>query len=338
MLLAPVPFDGHPSLILDWLEFSVLCSEYRIASIADLTREWDKRRNTEQSDFEESNSTEDVFLDQIQTALRDRMRILTESYPFTLSDTGESLELVEDLTQDQYAYLLCLLFSHDREGEVLSGEYLPDLTYHVRDLFQICATLAAAGISRGSAISFGFPRPDRSAFLNKLKEVYAAFGEGKVVDQVPLGAPPEVKDDDIDVIAWGTRQDGGPGKFYLLGQVASGANWLSKSVRGAVELFHKTWFSNPWPASTPTPAMFVPFCVYPTSQGESRNERLLFLTNKFGYFYYRYMVAPLVKEGISLAEKKTEGVIIERVDEFKNVIAWVDEQLLQIRAQAGWAH
>lgn len=334
MVLAPLPLDSETSVIIDWLEFQVLSSEYKTASISALQREWDKRRNTEESDFEESTSTEEDFLLLIQDALRERIKVLRDSYPFRLSSSGESVELSPTLSEHQYAYLLCLFLSNSKKGLVLSGKYLPNLTNRVRDLFQVCATLAAAGIARGPAISFGFPRPDRSKFLTKMKQIYPLFGEGTVVTSVPPGAPPEIKDGGVDVIAWKTRRDGGAGKFYLLGQVASGHDWPGKSIKATLDLFHDTWFTSK-PASTPTPAMFVPFCVVPTSAGESMSDRLIYLTREFGNYYYRYLIAPNVKRGLAIAKAANPRHPVERADDYPKVVRWVQLQLKTLRKRAG---
>ncbi|CAN7354965.1 hypothetical protein LJR034_001910 [Caballeronia sp. LjRoot34] len=331
MVLSPLPLAAHPISIADWIEFSVLCSEFDLASIVQLQRYWDVQRVGEDEDFEGDSHTQEEFLEQILSEVRNRVHALGPSYPFELSESGDSLSLRADVDEAGYIYLFCLLLSHFRRGEILSGVYLPPINGRVRDLFQVCSTLAAAGVVEGCAVSFGFPRPDHSGFLVKLREVYERFGEGRVVDAIPAGASVSPKDEEIDIIAWSPRRDFAAGKYYVLAQVASGEDWVDKSVRSAVLWFHDIWFSNPRPASTATPAMFVPFCIRPTSAGESMKERLHILTHKYGDFYYRYMIPPLAARGLELARTGNENILIERSDDVPALIDWVQAQVGEMK-------
>ena len=109
-------------------------------------------------------------------------------------------------------------------------------------------------------------------FFQALKKTYEAFGEVKVRQRRRAGASIAVKDAGIDIIAWENSNDGLPGYRYLLGQVASGANWKDKTVRNDIKLFHDDWFFDE-PKSTPSPAMFIPFCI-DSAHGDSRNENI----------------------------------------------------------------
>ena len=67
---------------------------------------------------------------------------------------------------------------------IICSDYFDDDSFFeidnkIRDLFQACATWAAAGDVKGHAYSFGFPRPDHSGFLVKLKTIYRHFADGK---------------------------------------------------------------------------------------------------------------------------------------------------------------
>ncbi|MEI7868403.1 MAG: hypothetical protein WCI11_10955 [Candidatus Methylumidiphilus sp.] len=331
MILSPLPVGSTIDVIADWLEFDILCSNYGNTSVSDIARNWDVLKNTEDTDFENEETTADCFVETLLVEIRNRMRILGESYPFDFSSTGESLALKENLTDDCYIYLFCLIISHVREGEVLTGRYTPPINNYVRDLFQICATLAASGAIGGNAYSFGFPRPDHTKFLVALHEVYSAFGEGLAVNAIPQGAPPAVKDDGIDIIAWADRPDGMAGKIYMLGQVASGEDWPNKSVKGKTETFHNVWFSNPRPASMPIPSMFMPFCIQCTSAGEAIKDRMLYLTHNFGCFYYRHVIPPLARKGLKIA-KDSRSTIVQRANEITKIIDWVNQQITDMKA------
>ena len=142
-----------------------------------------------------------------------------------------------------------------------------------------------------------------------------------------------VKDEEIDIIAWRPRTDGAAGTYYLLGQVASGDNWMAKSIKGGpIDYFHRTWFELP-PASQATASIFIPHAVPPVGDG-NRRERLDLLVAKFGTIFDRLRVAPLAAAGIALAAEHQEELLIERIDEVPNVRAWVTAQAECLRLSA----
>lgn len=155
------------------------------------------------------------------------------------------------------------------------------------------------------------------------------MGEGTVRDQPLPGVSSSPKDEGIDIIAWGHRADHAPGRHYILGQVATGENWPGKSVTEYIRPFHENWFSE-IPASHPTHAMFVPYCV---ERGDATlQQRLNILTKRYGHFYYRYLIPSLAKKGHELGVNKVASV--DRIDEIKNVREWVEETLSTMRAVA----
>lgn len=322
MLLASLPLDAHPRVIVDWLELSVICSEFNQAQISDLQRTWDTHRNTEDTDFEgNSQDTEDFFRESIDEEIRVRLVALGEAYPFDYSETGEELLLKDQLTNGATAYLYCLFMSHPDKDEVVSGEVLPEIDNTVRDLFQICSTIAAAGEVDGSAVSFGSPRADNSGFLAKLRETYALLGEGAVREQTLPGVTRNPKDDGVDVIAWAHSNDNAPGTYYLLGQVASGRNWPGKSLLGILNKFHENWFEIR-PVSTPNLSIFIPFHIPPVAD-ETLQERIRGLTLEFGTVFYRLRIPMLVDKGFASAN--IQNRLVERIADFSKVTTWVND-------------
>jgi len=333
MALSTLPLDSDVQTIIDWLEYKILCSEFGTASISELQRTFDVRRNAENVDFENGNSEENTFLQKLCAEITHRIKCLGKSYPFLLSASGESLEITTSMTDGAFIYLFCLFLSHFQKGEILDGTYLPDITNNVRDLFQACSTLAAAAVVCGHAYSFGFPRPDKSGFLNKLKAVYGKFGESKVVDTFPRGSARSTKDDQIDVIAWKDRPDLGAGKVYLLGQVASGNNWPNKSIKGGpIDKFHGTWFVSPHISSQAMAALFIPFCVIPEEE-DTVEERTQVLGLEFGSIYYRHVLPCMAQIGIDLARNQAE-LVIERLGDIPKIIDWVVAQVNLVRKAA----
>ena len=207
----------------DWLEFKVLSSEFDVYSLDDFQSVLEELQDVESEDFCESDNDFQNKIEQIIREINLREQHLGSTYPFRFSDDGKSLILKHTLNEGCYVYLFCLIISHHNRREILLVD--PPMNNTVRDLFQICATLAGAGKVNGSAISFGFPRPSTTPFLDALKEAYAKIGEGEVISKFRLGQSKYVKDSEIDIIAWQYQPVNLPGKYYVLGQAASGANW-----------------------------------------------------------------------------------------------------------------
>ncbi len=65
----------------------------------------------------------------------------------------------------------------------------------------------------GQAWSFGFPCPDGSDFLPKLREVWALL-KGGAVGSEEGEAPEAPKDDGVDVLAGKVHKDGLPGFLF----------------------------------------------------------------------------------------------------------------------------
>jgi hypothetical protein len=126
---------------------------------------------------------------------------------------------------------------------------------------QIAGTTAAAGYLGGGAISFGWPRPILKTFSDALTHaVNSCIREGEVRDRPRAGSAKTVKDAGIDVIAWAHSPDLMPGRLILLGQCATGKEWIDKGARNYFRAFQDDFF-NEWFPSEAIPAIFVPFCL-----------------------------------------------------------------------------
>lgn len=315
--LSAPPITGEMWLLADWVEFQALCDEFEVYRLHSLIRVSDENQDIENQDFTIQDNSNEQLLEKLLEELSERQICLKESYPFEI--TGTEIAVKQNLSHGCYAYFYCLFFTHVNRIDVIT-ESSPN-TNPSRDLMQVCSTFAAAGFLSGNAISFGFPRPDSTNFQTALKNAYAIMGEGKVSDTLRPGASAHEKDGEIDIIAWGRSSDETVGSVYMLGQVASGANWSQKSVKGAIEHFHDIWFDDK-PPSTPMPAMFIPFCI---DKGQhSLRDVLLTRTYKFGKMFFRYNIPNLVDDGFSISNEDNT-LHIERKDDFENVIRYVDD-------------
>ncbi|CAD6872169.1 hypothetical protein [Methylomonas fluvii] len=328
--LAMLPLDSDVQEICDWLELYALSSEFHVAMFSELSRMWDKRRNTEKLDFQASSSSEDdEFLEKIYQTARERMDCLGDCYPFIFSDNDEELVFNKHtLNEGSVIYIFCLFISNANNRAIFDDDSFFSINNQVRDLFQACSTWAAAGEVQGHSYSFGFPRPDHSSFLPKLTAVYQKFSDGKVRNEPIPGVSINPKDEEIDIIAWRPRQDNAPGTYYILGQVASGNNWPDKSITGAIDAFHANWFEIP-PASRSIPAMFIPFNIVPTNK-ETLQDRISVLTRRFGSLFYRYRIPLLAKAGLEIG-RCNNNLVIERLDDIDVISAWVNDVIEKFR-------
>jgi hypothetical protein len=343
--IRPPPLKAPPALVCDWLEMTVAASIREKYSLHRLKRIWDVNRETEDSDPEGLRARErdtdddgvsgedaDAYLDSISDEIGERETALGNSYPFELDAGGNSIKLKNPPGAGGYVYLFCLFLSNSKQGDILDGTWTPQIDHVTRDLFQACSTLAAAGEITGSAISFGWPRPNNNPpFLIRLREVYEKFGEGTVRQQALPGASPSPKDEEIDVIAWRPTFDQAPGTEYMLGQVASGDNWEAKSVKGPpIESFHRNWFMPP-PASPARPAIFIPHLITPNQTG-SRRDVMDQHTATYGTVIDRLRLPRFADRGIELADLVDQPYFIERRQDVQRVVEWVKAQMITLRA------
>lgn len=337
--LAMLPLDGNAQEICDWFELYTLASNFYSANFSELSRMWDKRRNIEDSDFEGKKAKaleEDDFLEAVYQIVRDRSEYLGYSYPFSISDNGEELIFSQaDLNEGGIIYIFCLFISNTNNKAIFNDDSFFSVDSEIRNhLFPACATWAAAGEVEGNAYSFGFPRPDQSGFLPKLAIIYQHFSDGQPICTPLPGVSISPKDEQIDIIAWKPRRDRAAGTHYLLGQVASGSDWKTKPMIGAIRPFHENWFA-PIPASTPTPAIFIPFNIIPT-QNESLQERLFVLTKTFGNVYYRYCIPYLAQKGLELGRSQ-KHLTVERLDDIKKINSWIQDVIEKFRGACVYA-
>lgn len=336
----------QPALLADWCEMKALSSPAGSFRLDLLRRLWDVNRQAEHTDTQGFTDPEDdtdhqgahgadeeAFISSVTTELGERAEALKDSYPFSLSRNNR-LTVVGPPGPGGYSYIFCLLLTYSNAKELLNGTWRPDVTNKTRDLLQVSSTLAAAGEIAGCAISFGWPRPNGNPpFLRKLQSVYALFGEGSVVKRPRRGVSPAPKDEEIDIIAWRPRPDRAPGTYYLLGQVASGDNWMGKPIEGKpIEQFHRNWFTQS-PASTAKGYIFIPHSVPPVDFEGTRAERINAITVRYGIIIDRLRLPALVELGLQLvADKESNNFTIERAEEIGQISNWVNSQLRLLHA------
>jgi hypothetical protein len=327
-LISAPSTEDHPAILADWLELLALSSPNRESSILALGDIMDATQDTEAEDIADFDAAIEGIISRVTTEIHDRIKCLETAYPFEVNDPGTLLTVKEDIDIGAAVYLFCLLMSHVSNSPLLENFNLTNEAQTGRDIFQICATLSAAGYCDGPAVSFGWPRRDRTGFATKLAETYVSFGDGTPRANPLPAAPDHIKDGGIDVIGWRRARDGLPGTFYLLGQVASGHNWPTKTVLKDIRIFHWAWF-DVQPVSQPTGAMFVPFCITDTgaSTGDIADQsfmisKMQFIAKEFGDFIYRYKLPFYAGKAPALFAAGTAP--IEGLDEVPRIHKWVN--------------
>ena len=300
----------------DFLELSAFFSSEDVILTSTLANEISI--GAEKSDTEpgvETGQDQEELVSGAVNCVNERQHMLAASYPFRLDKNGEILRFLSvNSSLGQAAYVLCLILSNlESMSDVLTGSDLHPEEKEVaklRQYFQYFATAALAAEIRGKAWSFGFPRPDGSAFLPKLGEIWSEIRDGHVERQE--GAPPQPKDDGLDVIAACFHKDQLPGFLLAVAQVATGKDHKEKSLKTHFETFMKRWFRQQ-PATIPIPYMIVPFA--------NPHHNFLDYVRVMGNVLHRLRVPIRVAEAECLVK---DGMMIEGYELLKGFLEWLE--------------
>lgn len=304
-----LPLDEMTSdMAADFLELSAFFSNDAMALTSDLTSGPSIATAEENGEEEWVSST----VNRIET----RRRVLGSEYPFNLDRDGDLLTYDLDKNSiGQAAYILSLVLSNLQSvSPILNRSDLhpeEDEVRKLREYFQYFATAALAAEIQGHAWSFGFPRPDRSPFLEKLKQIWGELGDGCVETQP--GAPSKPKDDQIDVFAARLLPDRLPGFLLAAAQVATGQDMRDKSLKGHLGAFKSRWFSMQ-PVTEFIAYMIVPFAT--------ADKQFVDDVRTLGNVLHRLRVPRRVAEASRLVD---DGVTIEGYDRLPEAVRWVTD-------------
>lgn len=301
----------------DFLELSAFFSPDRVVLTSNLANGVSigaEESNTE-SGVERAQDEEELVGDTVNL-IKERQRILDTSYPFQLDKSGHILRLVTvNGSLGRAAYILCLILSNlESASAVLTDSDLhPDATEvrKLRQYFQYFATAALAAEIGGKAWSFGFPRPDSSSFLDKLRKIWEDVSDGRVGRQE--GAPEQPKDDKLDVIAVRFHKDELPGFLLAVAQVATGQNSREKSLKGHIETFKGRWFAKR-PETVFIPYMIVPFAI--------EHSQFIDDVRVMGNLLHRLRVPIRVAEAEQLVNT---GTAIEGYELLTEALGWLED-------------
>lgn len=243
--IEPPTLDLDVADLVDWLELSAMFSEFGIARVDALQGSLTEQTESAENNIGERDRQSDILKERIENEIDLRISSLPDAYPFSLSSTGEELEISTDWRSEKYAYyLVCLITTHVTGSPVLRAPPTGELLLRLRNrVFQIVATLGLAGLSVGPAFSVGWPRKSGESITALLSRAVAA-GAGFTVRNPP-GAyvSPHEKDGGVDVIAW-TAEATPPPSIFFYGQTASGKNWPGKPVRDHARVFGNAYLQD----------------------------------------------------------------------------------------------
>lgn len=334
-MLAVPDQSSTVSKVADWLELKAVSSPDGRVGFGTLISGVAMSENEQENNIADEDAQDDRLVLEAQNEIARRLKNVGEYYPFRIDARGSAMEFVAPQTLAGSAYLFCLFLSHAFDRSIIPKTLAPRVTSKTRDLFQACATVAAGGFVTGPAMSFGFPRPDGSSFIKALHRVYKAFGDGTPRRKPRAAAARAIKDNGIDIVAWRRSIDNLPCTLYLIGQVASGADWENKSVIPDRKHFHLYWFTSV-PASQPHDAMFMPFALEPddpqdgTSYDDLLKDYMQSVGYRYGTLFYRDRIARYLADGDRCV---SEGEIaIERHQDLPKMVRWVNSYATTLRA------
>jgi hypothetical protein len=321
--------DAAPELLVDWLELAAFFDEDGRVNPMRLVEQMDLDTEGDDPGFEDTDTYRESAFGGMGAEIRRRTSALGNSYPFRLTDDASGFEFVPDNQHAaaQNTYLFTLILSHAPTSDILPSEAVPTEVElrAARDVFQVCATAAAAGHTGGPAFSIGWPRPQKKAFLDALRGAWVHCRDGELVDAPSRSAPASLKDDGIDILAFRKELDGGLTQGFLVGQVASGHNWPDKSAVPVAKLFIMEWFKRA-PASRAEPVTFIPFAL----SSDADEVRRVWALHE--YIVSRTRLASLVAKALRLAQDA--GTFVERIQELESVTSWVDRHRRHVLGMA----
>lgn len=302
-------------LAADYLELGAYFAAGKATNTSDLANAASLGAAGDHVDLQrEMQDGEEEIVSSAVNRIETRQDALESAYPFRLDVGGDILTC--ELDEESYghaAYILSLLLSNFRSVSPLLGgsDLHPDEAdeRRMRGYFQYVATAALAAEVQGDAWSFGFPRPDGTGFLDKLKEIWLRLGDGRVEAQT--GAPRRPKDDQVDVFAARPHPDRLPGFHLAAAQVATGKDAREKSLKGHLSAFKSRWFKTQ-PVTDLVAYMIVPFAT--------ADEQFVDDVRVMGNVLHRLRVPRRVAEAGRLAEA---GVTIEGYDRLEEVARWM---------------
>ena len=339
-----IPPDLHRSysVCADWLELLAFVRASGLATDGDVIQPNDILEDRATLPPEDAISTiqedRDIIDQGIENALaaiydeiNTRATTLQSAYPFVVEFGKRSLKISVAAKPDDplianghTVYHACLLMSALRSGLIDAKAAGIQTDPVIGNLFQICATVAAAGYVGGDAYWFGHPRPDQTPLLDAVKTL-ASHLQAVSSPYRPPGETKFAKDGGIDVVAWRDHRDGRPAKLILYGQCASGLNWESKPVQQKVHRLD-SYYIRP-PSKNWLPALLVPFPIYMDKENsnelrteEARISHYRIIESEMGIIIDRLRIVCWFIEGL----RNPQPAMSKAIERMNEILEWRD--------------
>jgi hypothetical protein len=345
MITSP-DLEASRSRLGDWLELCALFSPHgaagqaEVASVARLASDEHREIQKDDGQLVEPEILEtdlEENLDRIAEEIFSRLEALGEDYPFTVTKQPFRLSVrgeLKDQTDAAWVYLFLLMLSATRDGFIPKTQDVDKRIREARVLFHVCASIGVAGLLRNAkTIWFGWPRPEKTNFLNALAQLCTKLGYGKAKTRIPGGYPDSPKDDQIDVIGWRSFRDKRNGNLLVFCQAATGHDWRDKSLLAHLEAFG-LWFELE-PYARPTGAIAIPFPAHHEVDEHddgfelSRHRALHLAQMDLGVLIDRVRIVESVRDVLAHG---TEG--IDGIDKLPELKGWVTDTVEAIKVAA----
>lgn len=318
----PPTIDLAADNLVDWLEITALLGEFHVARIDEVVSALLQLEETPEDDIAQHDRHRDELVEKIENEIYLRSNQLKDAYPFILSESGEEVSLVDNWTEIDFSfYLVCLIASHVTKSPILRSPPSGGVLYRLRNrIFQMIATLALAGLSRGPAISVGWPR-NSGEVITQLLARASSLGAGFDVRQPPGPyVSPKEKDGGVDVIAWNAETLPPPSLFFFA-QTASGLDWTEKPVISHASVFKEAYMQD-FQCGNKNYVTVMPYRILDTRLYQSQHLHHCALLDR--------LALPLrAKQGLMLYRS---GVNVDDAEHAVDISRWLSDYIHYIHA------
>lgn len=323
-VLSAPPVGSEIDVIVDWLELDAFFSQFAQASLDDAISSQQLQADDAEENIGEKDKAEEDLRAAIEVEISFRANALGEAYPFELSSDAEVITLTadDDMAAPSSVYLVCLILSHVTKSPILTIPPNEEMVRLARKrLFQIIATLAAAGHASGGAVSLGWPREKKESIIQVVGRAVALSQTGEARAAPHTLEPPGAKDGGLDVLAWKVAPDGPPPELFYFVQAASGLNWVAKSAKSDHPQFTHCYFS----AVPECPVVFLTVCPFRVSEHQKKYQQL-----DHGTISDRTRAPAMAM--VALQSAQAGGVAIDEVENFPVIAKWLSRYRREYRS------